>query len=56
MWYPLRKNIEQPTWNKEKLLQGVDFCLAHPLYHPDKIKQKNIFKECKQNKSFDKIH
>ena len=47
MWYPLRRNAEPPIWNKQKLLQGLDFCLAHPLYHPDKIKQKNIFKECK---------
>ena len=34
MWMPTKENAKQPTWNKEKLLEGVTFCLAHPLYRP----------------------
>ena len=34
MWMPTTKNAKPPTWNKQKLLEGLTFCLAHPLYHP----------------------
>lgn len=44
MWLPNAKNTNLPTWNKSKLLEGVDFCQAHPLYHPQKIKLKEIFR------------
>jgi len=46
MWLPTIKNTNPPTWNKSKLLEGVDFCLAHPLYHPEKPKLKEIFEKC----------
>jgi len=46
MWLPTSKGANLPTWNKSKLLEGVDFCLAHPLYHPQSIEQKRIFEEC----------
>jgi len=54
MWLPKTKNASQPTWNKSKLLEGVDFCLAHPLYHPEKPQLKRIFKTClkKNTKEF----
>jgi len=43
MWLPMARNAKPPPWNKRKLLEGVDFCLAHPLYHQEKLKLKEIF-------------
>jgi len=43
MWLPAAKNAKRPTWGKKKLLEGVYFCTAHPLYHPEKLKLKEIF-------------
>ena len=34
MWMPTTENAEPPTWNKQKFLGGITFCIAHPLYHP----------------------
>lgn len=34
MWMPKEKYAEQPAWDKEKILYGERFCLAHPLYNP----------------------
>jgi len=34
VWMPTTKNAKPPTWNKQKLLEGITFCIAHPLYHP----------------------
>jgi GNAT superfamily N-acetyltransferase len=34
MWMPTKEKTKQPAWNREKLLEGVTFCLAHPLYRP----------------------
>jgi len=45
MWLPKTKHAKPPTWNKSRLLEGVDFCLAHPLYHPEKIKLKEILQK-----------
>ena len=45
MWLPAIKNTNPPTWNKSKLLEGVDFCLAHPLYHPEKPTLKEILEK-----------
>lgn len=42
MWLPATKNAKPPAWNQQKLLEGVTFCLAHPLYHPQTSKQKQI--------------
>jgi len=42
MWLPVVKGASPPEWDKSKILQGVDFCIAHPLYHPEKIKEKEI--------------
>lgn len=38
MWMPTKEIANPPTWNKEKILEGVTFCLAHPLYHPQSWK------------------
>ena len=46
MWLPAVRNTNPPTWDKSKLLEGVEFCLAHPLYHPEKPKLKEIFEKC----------
>ncbi len=43
IWLPTTRDAKPPTWDKAKLLEGVDFCLAHPLYRPQKTKQKEIF-------------
>ena len=34
MWMQTNENAKQPKWNREKPLEGVTFCLAHTLYHP----------------------
>jgi hypothetical protein len=46
MWLPKTKNAKPPTWNKTKLLQGVHLCMGHPLYHPESLKQKEIYEKC----------
>jgi len=46
MWLPTMKNVSMPTWDKPRLLRGVDFCLAHPLYHPEKLKLNEILEKC----------
>jgi len=45
MWLPRTENAKPPTWNKRKLLKGVEWCTAHPLYHPEKLALKEIFAE-----------
>jgi hypothetical protein len=30
MWRPLREGAKPPTWNREQLISGVDFCPAYP--------------------------
>jgi len=47
MWLPTTKNAKPPTWNKSEFLKGVDFCLAHPLYHPEKTKLKEILQKAR---------
>jgi hypothetical protein len=34
MWIPNKKKLKLPTLDKEKILNGENFCLAHPLYCP----------------------
>jgi len=48
MWLPATENPEMPTWNRLKLLGGVNFCMAHPLYHPEKPRLKKILQVCKK--------
>jgi len=42
MWMPTTENAKSPKWKKEKFLEGITFCTAHPLYHPQTWKG-NIF-------------
>lgn len=50
MWLPMKENPNMPHWDTEKLLEGVTFCLAYPLYHPESIKEKQIFEICSKRK------
>lgn len=42
MWLPRRSDAEPPTWDKNKLLEGEYFCIAHPIHHPQNYKPKDI--------------
>ncbi|RLG52053.1 MAG: hypothetical protein DRO00_06250 [Thermoproteota archaeon] len=42
MWMPISKSPSVPQWDKLKMLEGVDSCLAHPLYRPTKFKREKI--------------
>jgi len=42
MWLPRGKNAKPPTWDKDKIFEGEEFCMAHPLYHPEKPKMREI--------------
>ena len=43
MWMPMTKDAQRPSWNQEKMLEGMTACIAHPLYHPQSYKPKQIF-------------
>lgn len=45
MWMPNTENARPPTWNEQKLLEGLTPCTAHPLYHPQTYKPKQILKK-----------
>jgi len=45
MWLPTTENSKPPTWSEPKLLEGVNFCTAHPLYHPEKPRIKDILEK-----------
>lgn len=42
MWMPAIENAKPSRWSKQKFLEGITFCTAHPLYHPQTWKG-NIF-------------
>ncbi len=42
MWMPATESSKPPAWNRQKLLEGVTFCLAHPLYRPQ-TRKVNLF-------------
>jgi N-acetylglutamate synthase-like GNAT family acetyltransferase len=44
MWMPIAEDAKPPNWDKKKLLEGVTFCMAHPLYRPQKV-EGNILEE-----------
>jgi len=46
MWLSTTKNANPPTWDESKLLRGVDFCLAHPLYRSERTKLEKILERC----------
>ena len=45
MWLPRHESARPPTWDRKKLLEGEYFCRAHPFYHPQTYKPKEILKE-----------
>lgn len=45
MWLSRRMDAEPPKWDKNRLLEGEYFCMAHPLYHPQNYKPKEILRE-----------
>ena len=45
MWMPNTENAKQPKWNKQRLLEGMTYCIAHPLYHPQTYEEKQILKK-----------
>jgi len=46
MWLPTTRNANKPEWDKTELLKGTDFCAAHPLYHSESSKFKEILERC----------
>ena len=46
MWLPIRENATPPKWDKTKMLKGVKFCMAHPLYNADRWKLEYVFEPC----------
>jgi hypothetical protein len=46
MWLPKARNARPPTWNTKKLLEGVTFCMGHPLYKPQSLKLREIYEKC----------
>ena len=47
MWLPLKIKARKPSWDKAKLLEGITYCLYHPLYHPISYAEKNLLKEAR---------
>lgn len=45
MWLPQHKSARPLTWDRKTLLEGEYFCRAHPFYHPQTYKPKEILKE-----------
>jgi len=46
MWMPTAENSKPPTWNQQKLLEGITPCILHPLYHPQTYEPKQILEKC----------
>jgi hypothetical protein len=45
MWLPRAEDASSPRWDKTKLLEGINFCMGYPLYNPESLKRKQIFKK-----------
>jgi hypothetical protein len=45
MWMSNAKNAKPPTWNQQRLLEGITSCTAHPLYHPQTYEPKQILQK-----------
>jgi GNAT superfamily N-acetyltransferase len=45
MWMPIVKDAKPPTWNTQRLLEGITSCTAHPLYHPQTYEPKEILEK-----------
>jgi L-amino acid N-acyltransferase YncA len=42
MWFPKKEKTKPPLWDEKQLLEGIHFCTAHPLYHPQSLKEKQM--------------
>jgi len=40
MWMPSTETAKPPSWNRQKILEGETFCMAHTLYRPQSWKGK----------------
>ncbi len=49
MWMPMAEDVKPPTWDQKRLLEGMDACIAHPLYHQQTYKPKRIFEKHQSN-------
>jgi hypothetical protein len=45
MWMPVHSGAKPPKWDRRRLLEGITACTAHPLYHPQTYKEKQILQE-----------
>lgn len=45
MWMPVIENARPPKWNRQRLLEGITACTAHPLYHPQTYEPKQILEK-----------
>lgn len=45
MWLPMNEKSSPPKWDKHTLLEGVSFCLAHPLYNAESLGMAEILEE-----------
>jgi len=45
MWMPVKQNAVSPNWDEEALLKGADFCMAHPLYRPERMGTEKIMEK-----------
>ena len=46
MWLPKTADANPPKWDRTKILEGVNCCTAHPLYHPQITTSKDILEKC----------
>ncbi|MDH5461557.1 MAG: hypothetical protein OEX09_04975 [Candidatus Bathyarchaeota archaeon] len=42
MWMPTTENANSPTWDEQKLLEGITACIAQPLFHPQTYEPRQI--------------
>lgn len=45
MWLPKTADANPPKWDRTKLLEGVSFCTAHPLYRRESLESREIFEK-----------
>ena len=45
MWMPTTPKAKPPTWDQQKLLEGITSCIAHPLYHPQTYEPRQILEK-----------
>lgn len=43
MWMPLKDGAAPPVMDWERMLEGVDFCIAHPLYRAERFGLEKVY-------------